>query len=143
MRFHTFAGAMAIVSGLLFSAPIQAEDHVGPHKGAVVEWGDEEYHLEIVPDMKAGTVVVYVYGNHSEFHKAKVKPIDSKALVLTVKGEKSIAIKLDPKPAKGDASGMSSMFVGKHELFSKEGKLTGSISGKVGTKPYTGDFKQK
>jgi len=106
MRFHTFAGALAIVTGLLCSSSIQADDHIGPHKGPVVEWGDEDYHLEIVPDMKAGTVVVYVYGNHSEFHKAKAKPIDSKALVLTVKGEKSIAIKLDPKPVKGDATGM-------------------------------------
>ena len=143
MRFHTFAGSLAIVAGLLFSPSIQADDHVGPHKGAVVEWGEEEYHLEVVPDVKAGTVIVYVYGNHSEFHKAKGKAIDSKSLVMTIKGEKSIAIKLEPKPAKGDAGGMASMFVGKHEVFTKEAKLTGTLSGKIGTKPYSGDFKQK
>ena len=52
MRFQTFVGSLAIVAGLLFSPSIQAEDHVGPHKGAVVEWGDEEYHLAVRKGLK-------------------------------------------------------------------------------------------
>lgn len=143
MQFHTFTGGLAIVAGLMFAGMSRAEEPVGPHKGAVVEWGEEEYHLEVVPDAKAGTVTVYVYGNHKEFEKGTAKAIDAKSLVMNVKGDKSITLKLDAKPAKGDAKGMSSMFVGKHEVFTKDAKLSGTVSGKVGTKPYSGDFKQK
>ena len=143
MRMHNLASVLAIVAGLMFGAESRAEDEVGPHKGAVAEWGEEEYHLEVVTDAKAGTVTVYVYGNHKEFEKGVGKAIDSKSLIMTIKADKTITLKLDPKPAKGDASGMSSMFVGKHEVFSKDAKLSGTVSGKVGTKPYSGDFKQK
>ena len=143
MRFHNIVGGLAIVAGLMFAGATRAEDEVGPHKGAVAEWGEEEYHLEVVPDAKAGTVTVYVYGGHKEFDKGITKAIDAKTLVMTIKGDKTITIKLDPKPAKGDAAGMSSMYVGKHDVFTKDAKLSGSVSGKVGTKPYSGDFKQK
>lgn len=142
MRFNLFASCFAIVAGLMFAGSVQAE-HVGPHKGTIVEWGDEEYHLEFVADAKTGMVVVYVYGGEEDLKKGTAKPIDAKSLVMTVKGEKSITIKLDAKPAKDDPSGKSSMFVGKNEVFSKEAKLTGTVSGKVGNKPYSGDFKQK
>lgn len=143
MRLHTFASCLAVIAGLSFGTSAQAADHEGPHKGAVVEWGEEEYHLEVVTDAKAGTVIVYVYGNHNEFHKAKAKAIDSKSLIMTVKGAKSIAVKLTPKPVEGDAKGVASTFVGKHAVFGKEAKLKGTLSGKVGTKPYSGDFEQK
>lgn len=131
------------VLGFLAAGGVAAAHGTGPHKGPVVEWGEEEYHLEIVADAKAGTVVVYVYGNHEELDKGTAKAIDAKSLVLTIKGEKSVTIKLDPMPAKGDPAGKASQFTGKHAVFSKGGKLEGSVSGKVGTKPYAGDFKQK
>lgn len=143
MRTSMWMGALAVVTGLLFGGAVRADDHLGPHKGPVVEWGEEEYHLEVVPDAKAGTVTVYVYGNHKEFEAAKQKAIDAKALVLTVKGDKAVTVTLTPKPERGEAAGMSSVFVGKNDVFTKGGKLEGSVSGKVGTKPYSGEFKQK
>ena len=121
----------------------QGHSHVGPHKGPVAEWGEEEYHLEVVPDAKAGTVTVYVYGDHDELHKAIPRAIDAQGLVLTIKADKAVTIKLDPKPQEKDPKGKASVFTGKHEVFGKQAKLTGTISGKAGGKPYSGDFKQK
>lgn len=119
-------------------------EEVGPHKGPVAEWGDEEYHLEVVADAKTGNVTVYVYGNHAEFDKAKFKPIDAKTIVLSLKTtDPATTVKLEAKPAKEDPEGKSSVFVGKNDAFKTDKKLVGTISGKLGTKPYSGDFKQK
>jgi hypothetical protein len=135
--------ALAAAAGL-FAATVFADEHeVGPHKGPVAEWGEEEYHLEFVPDAKTGGVTVYVYGNHDDLHKGKAKPIDAKSLILTVKTTPAVTVKLEPKPAKDDPAGKSSVFVATHDVFKKDAKWAGTISGKVGTKPYTGDFKQK
>lgn len=127
-----------------FADRVRAEDHsVGPHKGAIAEWGEEEYHVEVVTDAKTGEVTVYVYGNHSDFDKKKMKAIDSKSLTLTIKGDKPVTVKLEPKPQKDDPMGSSTVFTGKDDAVKTDKMLEGSISGKVGTKPYTGDFKQK
>ena len=143
MMLRKVLSGLAVVAGLTFAGMSRAEEPVGPHKGAVVEWGEEEYHLEVVPDAKAGTVTVYVYGDHKELEKGTAKAIEAKSLVMTVKGDKTVTLKLEAKPARGDASGSSSVFVGKHEVFTKDAKLSGTVSGKVGSKPYSGDFKQK
>lgn len=132
--------------GLLGGLPANAtmrDDHAGPHKGIVVEWGEEEYHPEIVVDQKAGTVTVYVYGTHDDLHKKKLKAIDSKSLTLVLKTTPATTVKLEPAPEKDDPKGSSTKFTGKHNVFTKDMKWEGTISGKVGTKPYSGDFKQK
>ena len=129
--------------GLLGGVATQAraDDHKGPHNGIVVEWGDEEYHPEIVVDKKAGTVTVFVYGNHNDLHKKKLKAIDSKSLTMVLKTTPATTIKLEPSPEKDDPKGSSTKFVAKNDIFTKDVKLEGTISGKVGTKPYSGDFK--
>lgn len=140
----TFAiAALLSISSLIPTSTARAEEEVGPHKGVVCEWGDEEYHLEFVPDTKTGTVTVYVYGDHKDFHKAKAKPIDAKMLVLALKTTPAVTVKLEAKPIKDDGEGKCSVFVGKHDVFAKDMKFEGTISGKVGTKPYSGTFKQK
>lgn len=129
--------------GLLGGVATQAraEDHKGPHNGIVVEWGDEEYHPEIVVDKKAGTVTVYVYGNHGDLHKKKLKAIDSKSLTLVLKTTPATTVKLEPSPEKDDPKGSSTKFVAKNDVFTKDVKMEGTISGKIGTKPYSGEFK--
>lgn len=132
----------ACVMGLFTAA--KADDHsVGPHKGAVAEWGDEVYHVEVCIDSKTGEVTVYIYGNHDDFHKKTMKAIDSKELKLTIKGDKPLTVTLAPKPQKDDPKDHSTMFTGKDDGLKTDKKLEGSISGKVGAKPYTGEFKQK
>jgi hypothetical protein len=136
---------MTLLGLMSFAAQAaRADDHKGPHSGIVVEWGEEEYHPEIVVDAKAGTVTVYVYGTHDDLHKKKLKAIDSKSLTLVLKtSPAATTVKLEPAPEKDDPKGSSTKFTAKHDVFTKDMKWEGTISGKVGTKPYSGDFKQK
>lgn len=134
--------AVALLAGV--SMAREDDDHLGPHKGPVAEWGEEEYHLEVVADRKTGDVTVYVYGDHKDLHKGKAAAIDSKSLILSLKTTNpATTVKLEPKPTKDDPSGRSSVFVGKNAAFKTDKKLTGTVGGKVGSKPYTGDFKEK
>lgn len=142
----TLGLALVAGLGLLIGHGAQAarlDDHAGPHKGTVIEWGEEELHPELVFDAKGGTVTAYIYGDHNDLHKAKLKAIDSKALILSLKTDPPTTIKLDPMPEKGDPKGSSTKFVGKHEVIKKDVKWTGTLAGKVGTKPYSGEFKVK
>ena len=139
-----FGLALVGLIGGLAAQGARADDHTGPHKGIVVEWGEEEYHPEIVVDAKAGTVTVYVYGSHDDLHKKKLKAIDSKSLTLVLKtSPAATTVKLEPAPEKDDPKGSSTKFTAKHDVFTKDMKWEGTISGKVGTKPYSGDVKQK
>ena len=141
MRTMFGLALVGLLGGL--SAHAARADHEGPHKGVVVEWGDEEYHPEIVVDKKEGTVTVYVYGNHDDLHKKKLKAIDSKTLTLSLKTTPPTTVKLEPAPEKDDPKGSSTKFTGKDDVFKKDVKLEGTLSGKVGTKPYSGEVKQK
>ena len=134
---------LAFAVGALAANTARAHDHEGPHKGIVVEWGEEEYHPEIVVDSKAGTVTVYVYGNEDDLKKAKLKPIEAKTLTLALKTNPAVTVKLEAAPEKDDPKDRASKFVGKNDVFTKEAKWAGTLSGKIGAKPYTGDFKQK
>lgn len=139
-----FTIGLAMVVGLMFCGHTHAEEGVGPHKGPIAEWGEEEYHLEVVADAKTGEVTVYIYGSHEDLHKEKAKAIDAKTLTLSLKStDPATTVKLEAKPAKGDPEGKSSVFTAKNDAFKSDKKLVGTISGKLGTKPYSGDFKQK
>lgn len=140
---NVFGLVVAAGIGLLAvaSAGVQAQE-VGPNKMPVAEWGDEEYHVEVIPDAKAGTVTLLVYGNHDDLHKAKRKAIDAKGLTVAFKSP-ALTVKAAPSPDKGDPAGKSSRFVGKADGLEKLTKIEGTVSGKVGPKVYSGDFKQK
>ncbi len=136
LAFAAGLGLMAVVAG-----GVRGQE-VGPHKMPVAEWGDEEYHVEVIPDAKAGTVTLVVYGNHDDLHKAKRKAIDAKSLSVAFKSP-ALTVKAAPSPDKGDPAGKSSRFVGKADGLEKLIKIEGTVSGKVGSKVYSGDFKQK
>ena len=142
MTKHLWLGLLAAVALVGGGAVLAGE--TGPHKGPVAEWGEEEYHVEIVPDAKEGTVAVYIYGGHKELEKGTRKPLakDTK-ITLTLKGEKATVLKLEAAPEKDDPEGKCSKFTAKSDVFKKEQKWAGSVSGKVGDKPYSGDFKQE
>lgn len=142
MRTMFGLALVGLIGGFAAQAA-RADDHKGPRGGIVVEWGEEEYHPEILVDAKAGTVTVYVYGTHDDLHKKKLKAIDSKNLKLVLKTTPATTVTLEPAPEKDDPKGSSTKFTAKHDVFSKDMKWEGTISGKVGTKPYSGDFKQK
>ena len=81
-----FSMVLAAAVGLTFGGFALAEEgEVGPHKGPVAEWGEEEYHLEVVADAKTGDVLVYVYGGHKDLDKGKTKPLAAKTITLSLK----------------------------------------------------------
>src|SRR5262245_20430293 len=66
------------------TAPDKAKAHahpeVGPHKGVLVHWGEEEYHPELVFDRKKKEVVVYILDKDA----IKAVPIKTDTLTLTL-----------------------------------------------------------
>lgn len=119
-----------------------AHDHAdeGPHGGALAEWGAEEYHAEFTVDHGKKQATVYLLDGKAK----KAVPIQTESITLTIKNVKppaSITLKADPQ--KEDPKGTSSRFVGQHDALAKEMEFDGEISGKVGDKAYTGDFKEK
>lgn len=118
-----------------------AEDHEhGPHDGVIVEWGDEEYHVEFTPDHDKQEAKVYIYGpDHKNFKPA---PIKADKVRLTIKDPK-IEVELKPEKQAGDPEGTASVFVGKHEKLAVKKEYEGTISAEFGGKQYNGDFKEE
>ena len=147
LRNQGWMRAAALVVGVIALAGAAAmedkkgHEHpdAGPHNGALAEWGNEEYHVEFTVDHKAQTVTVYVLDDTAK----KAKPIDAKSLTLVLKQKPAVTVTLQPKPETGEKSGQSSRFTAKNAAFGKEQAFEGTISGKVGAKPYSGDFKEK
>jgi hypothetical protein len=111
----------------------------GPHGGAIAEWGEEEYHPEFTVDHATQEATVYVLDGSAK----KAAPIDAKELTLTLKLSPPVTVALAAKPQEGDPAGKSSRFVGRHQEFGKDQEFAGTISGQVGGKPYSGDFKEE
>jgi len=58
------------------AAPAAAhEEHKAPHGGALLELGEEEAHLELIHDAKAGSLTVYVYGKSLDAPAAVEMPV--------------------------------------------------------------------
>lgn len=104
----------------------------GPHKGALIELGEEEYHGEIVVDEKAHVVTVYVLGSNAK----DAVPIEATEVVINLKhGDKPEQFKLKSAPQKTDPKGKSSRFSLKddelvHDLDHAQAQLRIKIAGK-------------
>lgn len=121
------------LSGLLFAAvctvsiaaqafgappPAKAGAHghveVGPHKGMLIELGEEEYHAELLVDENTHTVSIFLLDGAGKNNFA----IPAKEITVTLKHDgKPESFKLKAKPQKSDSVGMSSMFTLKDEEF--------------------------
>ena len=106
--------------------------------GALATWGEEEFHVEFTVDHTTSEATVYVLDGSAK----KVAAIPAKSITLSLAQSPPVVVKLDAKPQDGDPAGQSSRFVGKHPALAKEVEFTGSISGEVNGKKYTGDFKE-
>lgn len=83
------------------AAPPAAHDHPahGPHNGDLIELGNEEYHLELVHDVKAGTVAFYLLDSTAK----KMLAIPAKEIVINVKSAgKPKQYKIPPYPQPND-----------------------------------------
>lgn len=93
-----------------------ADDHdhpsEGPHGGALVELGDEEFHAEFIVKDKTHEVVVYILDGSAK----KVVPIEEPQLLLNLKTTaKPQQFKVPAAPAKGDPEGKTGRFLLKDE----------------------------
>jgi hypothetical protein len=84
-----------------------AHAELGPHKGALIELGEEEYHAELVNDEKTHTATIYLLDGAV---KENV-PIPAKDISISLKHDgKTETFKLKAVPQKTDPAGLSSMF---------------------------------
>ncbi|MBL4883353.1 MAG: hypothetical protein JKY95_02300 [Planctomycetaceae bacterium] len=89
----------------------------GPHKGDLIELGNEEYHGEVVDDHDNGTVTIYILDSAGK----NAVPIAAKEIVVNLKHEgKGEQFKLAASPEEGEAEGMSSRFVSTDKEFAEE-----------------------
>jgi len=77
----------------------------GPHHGALIELGDDEFHAEFVHDDKS--VTIYILDSAAK----KAVPIDATGLTINVMHDgKPEQFKVPASPDAGDPSGKSSRF---------------------------------
>lgn len=95
-----------------------AEDHEhehptsGPHGGALVELGDEEYHAEFIVKDKTNEVIIHILDSTAK----KIVSISEPELLLNLKtAGKPRQYKLPASPVKTDPKGTTSRFVLKDE----------------------------
>ena len=108
MPRYTVAASLACAMLLISAAQssFAEDDHrheKGPHKGSLVELGDEEYHAEIVHDEKEQIVTIYLLGSDAQ----TVVGTDAKDIAINAKVKgKAVQMKVKPAPQKEDKPGM-------------------------------------
>lgn len=110
------------------------ETPVGPHSGALVEWG-EDHRAEFVADRVKGEVTVYVLARDAR----TPAPVAADEVVLTI-DEPVMRITLKPSPQARDPKGTSSRFVGDLPESARNWRLTGALSGVVDGNKVAGDL---
>jgi hypothetical protein len=113
-------------------------DHgAGPHGGAIVELGADEYHAEVVVDTKSHALRVYLLGPDAK----TATPVA--ATEVTIKTEDNQSLSLKAKPQDGDVAGKASLFELADEKavddLAKAGYLHGSLQMEIDGKPFRGD----
>lgn len=145
MRFMHRVRMAALVCGLvaaaarLEAAPAAGHAHAhpteGPHKGALIELGKEDYHAELVHDDATETVTIYILDSSA----TKPVPITAKQLTLNMRvGGKPHQFLLAAQPQQGEDAGSASAFAasGKQvcqaiDAHGASGRLNVEIAGKV------------
>jgi predicted small lipoprotein YifL len=118
-----------------------AHDHPseGPHKGHLIELGDEEFHAELTHDDASKTVTIYLLG--ADAKTAAMSSDPEVALNLIVAGE-PLQAKLAAAPLEGEAADKCSRYtlVDEKVLEALEDpKTTGRLNVNIAGKSYTGN----
>lgn len=118
--------------------PAEAHAEEGPHKGHLIELGEEEYHAELTHDDATKTVAIYLLGADA---KTAVSIADAEiTLNLVVAGEPMQA-KLAAEKQPSDPEGQASKFsiVDEKVLEALEApKTTGRLNVTIAGKSYSG-----
>lgn len=117
-----------------------AHPTVGPHKGTILEWGNNhEHHLELVIDREKQQATVY-------FLDHDMKKSEATALkngeVRIIDAENSVQIPLVASPLEGETADKASRYVGTHAVLGSKEPLTGDVRGQVGTEHYIESFEK-
>lgn len=110
----------------------------GPHGGTLADWGGGKYHVEFTVDHEKQEATVYVLGSDEK----SPTPIRTDRISLTI-GEPEIQTDLLPQPLEGDTDGVSSRFVGKHEMLKTVRDYSGTLTAEIEGTPYTGEFTEQ
>ena len=124
-------GLLAVLGG----AACQTDGN-GPNGGVVFDLGAQ--HAEFTVDHEKQEATVYVLGSDEK----SPAPIKTDKISLTI-GDPEIQADLLPVPLEGEADGLSSRFVGKHEKLGIVQEYAGTMSAEIEGTPYTGDFKEE
>ena len=116
------------------SAHAHAHPTEGPHHGALIELGREDYHAELVHDDAANTVTIYMLDGAAK----DAAPIDAKQLTINLLvGGKPQQFQLAAQPQSTDPEGTCSAFGCTSEPMCKAldakgttGRLNVEVSGK-------------
>lgn len=148
MHFQDWVKAVVVMVGVVatgtarWSAASDGHGHghptEGPHHGALIELGREDYHAELVHEDAAETVTVYVL----DAGATKAVPVTAKQVALNVRaGGKPQQFLLAAKPQAGDPDGSASAFVATDarlcEALHTHG-ASGRLSIEIGGKMYVG-----
>jgi hypothetical protein len=107
----------------------------GPHKGALVDWGEGEYHAEFTVDHGKKQATVYILDGEAR----DPAPIDAKTITLSLTNvDPVVHVELKAEPQKDDPQGKSSRFTGTDDVLGTEMDFQGLIVGNVGKTPYSG-----
>ena len=114
----------------------------GPHKGELIELGEEEFHAEVVFDEEGSKVTLYLLGADAK----TAVPVEAKELSLEMPGKDApVAHALAAAPQDGDGEGKSSRFEIKSEdlieAFHHDPKSVGKFKVTLGGKEFTGEIK--
>src|SRR5262245_10906711 len=120
-------------------APAQDHPDKGPHGGPLVEWGEEQYHVEFTVDRAKKRATVYILDGSAK----KASPIAAESVTLTLTKPAAAQITLKAEPQDGDPKGQSSRFSGGDDKLAAEGDLEGEISATIGGTPFSGEFKHR
>ena len=110
----------------------------GPHHGALVELGNEEYHAEVVHDDATGTVTVYLLDSSA---KNSATTTATEATINVKHGDTPEQYKLAAQPEEGNPAGQTSRFtLTDKELIEHlhEAAAGAKLNITIGDTPYTG-----
>lgn len=125
------------------SAAKESHPETGPHKGHLIELGEEEYHAELTHEDATKTVTIYILGKDAKTAVPIAEP--EIALNLVVDGA-PLQAKLAASPQAGDPQGKSSRFVLVDEKVMEAleaPKTTGRLSLTIEGKTFSGNVQHE
>ncbi len=130
MRYFS---ALVCVAAGLSAAPVAADgadahhEHVAPHGGTLVVFGDELAHLELVVDPETGEMTAYVLDGEAERGVAVQQP--SLGIDVRPEGGDRFAVALTPveNVLTGETRGNTSQFAGRSDRLKGLHRFQGEI----------------